>query len=328
VKQLSSEELNHKSSLIEWCQKFQYKFQFTNREMREDKVPKFHSEVRIEGIVCGAGEGYSKKESDQNAARKAMRRIKGEPTLKKKIAAAYALKKEQARQQSEYDRALSRMKGRKTLVFDLDGTLLDTLQDLCTSTNYALRECGYPERSLDEVRMFVGNGVSKLIERAMPPEAAGRPDAFGHCFSVFKQHYVEHCQDNTGLYNGISDLLTDLHERGYRMAIVSNKLQAGVTELYDAWFKDTVAVAIGESPEVQRKPAPDMVKKALTEMGADAEDAIYVGDSDVDLQTAENAGLPCISVLWGFRSREFLLQHGAKVLVQKPAEILHLLENP
>ena len=151
------------------------------------------------------------------------------------------------------------MKGRKTIIFDLDGTLLDTLQDLFLSTNYALQTCGYPERTLEEIRQFVGNGVAKLIERAMPEGSTD--EAFTACFAIFKQYYVQHCQEHTGLYEGIAELLTELKGRGYKMAIVSNKLQAGVTELYELWFYETVEVAIGESPDVQRKPAPDMVER-------------------------------------------------------------------
>ena len=325
VDQLSTREVNHKSQLIEWCQKYQYKFQFLNREMREGKIPKFHSELRIEGIICGAGEGYSKKESDQEAAQKALRRIKREPSLKQKFADVVAQKKLLSKLQSECDKERRRMKGRKTIIFDLDGTLLDTLQDLFLSTNYALQTCGYPERTLEEIRQFVGNGVAKLIERAMPEGSTD--EAFTACFSIFKQYYVQHCQEHTGLYEGIAELLTELKGRGYKMAIVSNKLQAGVTELYELWFYETVEVAIGESPDVQRKPAPDMVERALAELGTEKSDAVYVGDSDVDLMTAENSGLPCISVLWGFRDREFLLAHGAKVMVETPAEILSLLEE-
>ena len=329
IDKLAREDVNHKSSLIEWCQKHQFKFQFTNREMREDKIPKFHSEVRIEGIVCGAGDGYSKKESDQNAARKALHRIKREPTLKKKIQAALEEKRLQAKLRSERDKAVAKIKGRHTLVFDLDGTLMDTLQDLYLSTNHALRTHGYPERTLEEVRMFVGNGVQKLIERAMPGTAfrGTEDEAFTQCFNTFKQHYVQHCQDNTGLYEGIAELLVTLKDRGYKLAIVSNKLQAGVTELYDTWFKDTVAVAIGDSPDVQRKPAPDMVEKALLELDSEKSDAIYIGDSDVDLQTAANADLPCISVLWGFRDKDFLAQHGATLFAEKPADILAMLRD-
>lgn len=325
VDKLSTEEINHKSALIEWCQRYQYKVKFSNREMKENNVPKFHSEIQIEGIVCGAGEGYTKKESDQQAAEKALRRIKREATLKKKIAQAVEAKRLMAKQQSEHDKTVASIKGRKVVVFDLDGTLMDTLKDLYLSTNFALRECGYPERSLEEVRSFVGNGVQKLIERAMPD--TGDQTAIDTCFAAFKKHYIEHCQDNTGLYEGIQDLLEALKERGYRLAIVSNKLQAGVSELYDVWFKDTVEVAIGESPEIQRKPAADMVNKALEKLHAEKSDAVYVGDSDVDLKTAENAGLPCISVLWGFRSKEFLLEHGAKVLVNTPQEILDILQT-
>ena len=325
ITKLAAEEQNHKSTLIEWCQRYQYKFQFNNREMREDKAPKFHSEVRIEGIVCGAGEGYSKKEGDQNAARKAIRRIRREPSLKQKIANACVERKLIARQQSERDKEQARLKGRRTLVFDLDGTLLDTLQDLHLSTNYALSQCGYPERTMEEVRSFVGNGVSRLIQRAMPSEAAQSPEAFGQCFGIFREHYVQHCQDHTAPYPHIAELLAALKRRGYCMAIVSNKLQAGVTELCDAWFGDTVTVAIGESPCVQRKPAPDMVEKALARLGTDRDDAIYIGDSDVDLQTAQNAGLPCISVLWGFRTRDFLLSQGARLFAETPLDILKIL---
>ncbi|MBQ9363339.1 MAG: ribonuclease III [Bacteroidaceae bacterium] len=325
----SQEEVNYKSNLIEWCQKYQFQFKFTNREMREGKIPKFHSELRIEGVVCGAGEGYSKKESDQEAAQKALRRIKREPSLKKKILGVVEERKLQAKLQSEHDKAATQLKGRKTVVFDLDGTLMNTLQDLFLSTNYALRTHGYPERTLEEVKMFVGNGVRKLMERAMPDGTFKDTDdeAFIQCFDTFRQYYVEHCQDNTQPYDGIGDMLSALREHGYKTAIVSNKLQAGVTELYETWFKDTVTVAIGESPDVQRKPSPDMVEKALEKLHSEKSDAVYVGDSDIDLKTAENAGLPCISVLWGFRDKNFLLQHGAKVFAEKPADVLDLMEK-
>ena len=211
----------------------------------------------------------------------------------------------------------------KAIIFDLDGTLTDTLEDLYLSTNYALRSCGLPERQLDEVRRFVGNGVRTLIERAVPEDTETM--VLEQCFDAFRSHYVIHCHDHTRLYPGVATLLTTLHAKGYRMAVVSNKMQLGVTELARTFFLGVIDVAIGEQPGVPRKPAPDMVQAALNELGVTAEEAVYVGDSDVDLQTAANAGLPCISVLWGFRTREFLIAHGATVMAEKPQNVLALV---
>ncbi len=210
-----------------------------------------------------------------------------------------------------------------TAVFDLDGTLLDTLQDLADSTNFALRYGGLPERTTEEVRMFVGNGVRLLMERAVPG-GASHP-RFEELFGVFKRHYVEHCREHTCLYDGVADMLYALKERGFRLAIVSNKLQSGVTELYDTYFRDTVEVAVGERPEMRRKPAPDMVWQALAELRVDAGEAVYVGDSDVDVATARAAGLPCISVLWGFRDRDFLIRNGATCFADCPGDVVRLL---
>ena len=197
----------------------------------------------------------------------------------------------------------------RAVVFDLDGTLLNTLDDLADATNYALRHNGMPERTVDEVRMFVGNGVRRLIEQAVPAGTDGT--LFEKTFADFKAYYVRHCQDKTCLYDGIEEMLKVLHNRGLKLAIVSNKLQAGVDELYERYFKDSVQVAVGEREGVARKPAPDMVRFALDSLGVSAAEAVYVGDSDVDLATARNSGLPCISVLWGFRNRAFLESHGA-----------------
>ena len=214
----------------------------------------------------------------------------------------------------------------KAIIFDLDGTLLNTLEDLADATNWALRKNGMPERALDEVRQFVGNGVRKLIERAVPGGEVN--PLFEQTFEDFKRYYVVHCQDKTCLYDGIVEMLHALKERGFQLAIVSNKLQAGVDELYERYFKDTVAVAVGERPEIQRKPAPDMVELALQALGVTKEEAVYVGDSDVDLQTARNSGLPCISVLWGFRDRAFLEAHGATCFAAKPDDVLDVVANP
>lgn len=208
----------------------------------------------------------------------------------------------------------------KAVIFDLDGTLLDTLEDLYNATNWALRKNNLPERSVEEVRQFVGNGVHRLIERAVP--TATEPSLLDKTFDDFKSYYVEHCRERTRLYDGVGEMLMALKASGRHLAIVSNKLQAGVDELYESYFTDTVEVAIGERTGLRRKPAPDMIEEALRLLGVTAAEAIYVGDSDVDLQTARNSGLACISVLWGFRDRDFLIAHGAECLVERPEEVV------
>ena len=212
------------------------------------------------------------------------------------------------------------MKEYQTYIFDLDGTLLNTLRDLASSTNYALRTHGMPERTVEEVRMFVGNGVKKLMERAIP-DGLENP-LFEETFSTFRSHYLHHNLDTTAPYPGIAQLLQQLHHKGKRIAIVSNKFYAATQELARHFFPDTVEVAIGEREGIRKKPAPDTVLEAMRQMGVSAEGAVYIGDSDVDILTARNSGLPCISVLWGFRDRDFLLQHGATCLVNNPEEIL------
>ena len=213
----------------------------------------------------------------------------------------------------------------RAVVFDLDGTLLNTLEDLANATNWALQHNGLPERTIDEVRRFVGNGVRRLIERAVPADTEAA--LLEQVFADFKTYYVSHCQDCTCLYDGIPEMLEKLKAGGYKMAIVSNKLQAGVDELYEFYFRETIEVAVGEREGIRRKPAPDMVETALKELGISADEAVYVGDSDVDLQTARNSGLACISVLWGFRDRDFLVEHGATCMVERPAEIVSLLNQ-
>lgn len=213
----------------------------------------------------------------------------------------------------------------KAIIWDLDGTLMDTLQDLFLSVNHALGCYNMPHRTLEEVRHFVGNGVRRLMELAVP--GGTENPLFEEVFAEFTRHYVLHCQDNTGLYPGIKETLADLKAKGYRMAIVSNKLQAGVDELYEAYFKDLVEVAIGERPDVKRKPQPDMVHLAMRHLGVSANETVYIGDSEVDVATARNAGIPCISVLWGFRDRDTLVQHGASLLVNKPQELVEMLRG-
>jgi len=207
----------------------------------------------------------------------------------------------------------------KTYIFDLDGTLLSTLADLAASTNYALRTHHMPERSLDEVRRFVGNGVKKLMERAIP-DGLKNP-LFEETFATFRQHYMQHNLDTTQPYPGIMQLLEQLKAEGKNIAVVSNKFYAATRELCRHFFGDLVPVAIGEREDIRKKPAPDTVIEALRELGVDKEGAVYIGDSDVDIMTAKNSGMPCVSVLWGFRDKEFLLEHGATTLISQPEEM-------
>lgn len=216
-----------------------------------------------------------------------------------------------------------------TYIFDLDGTLLDTLQDLALSVNYALRQHSMPEHSIDDIRRFVGNGVRLLMERAVP-NGAQHPQ-FEAAFATFRQHYMQHSLDNTRPYDGIPELIHKLKVRGCRMAVVSNKMMAATQELVRHFFPE-IEVAIGEheSAGIRKKPAPDTVYEALRQLAvgdsqhSEKLNAVYVGDSDVDLATARNSGLPCISVLWGFRSRDFLMAHGATTFAEHPADILSL----
>ena len=209
-----------------------------------------------------------------------------------------------------------------TYIFDLDGTLLSTLVDLAASCNYALRTNGMPERTVDEVRRFVGNGVKKLMERAIPG-GLDNP-AFDKTYADFRQHYMQHNLDTTKPYDGVMELLAELQRRGKKVAVVSNKFYAATQELCRHFFGNLVPVAIGEREDIRKKPAPDTVIEAMRQLGVTANGAVYIGDSDVDIETAQNSGMPCISVLWGFRDKEFLLQHGAKTLVKTPEEILSI----
>lgn len=208
-------------------------------------------------------------------------------------------------------------------IFDLDGTLLDTLRDLASSVNYALQTHDMPTHSVDAIRGFVGNGVRLLMERAVP-DGAQNPQ-FEATFATFRQHYMQHSLDTTCPYPGIAEMLHQLKQRGCRLAVVSNKMMAATQDLVRHFFPE-IEVAIGEheAEGIRKKPAPDTVFQALRQLGVGKEQAVYVGDSDVDLQTARNSGLPCISVLWGFRSRDFLLHHGATTFITHPSELLSL----
>ncbi len=212
-----------------------------------------------------------------------------------------------------------------TIIFDLDGTLLDTLEDLTDSVNFALELHGYPKRSIEEIRTFVGNGVGRLIELAVP---GGMDDPFySDCLEVFRTHYSKNMQNKTAPYKGIIELLKHLKEENYKLAVVSNKFDKAVKGLVREFFGDYIQVAIGESTHISRKPAPDTVFKALEELNASLDKAVYVGDSDVDVKTANNAGIKCVGVTWGFRDREVLEKEGADYIIDLPMELLEII-NP
>lgn len=212
----------------------------------------------------------------------------------------------------------------KTIIFDLDGTLLSTLEDLRDSVNAVLSSNGFPTRSLEEVRNFVGNGVGRLMHLAVPDTCT--EEEVSVYLEAFKQHYSLNMKNKTKPYDGIIELLDRLNQKDYNLAIVSNKFDAAVKDLSRDYFGDRIPVAIGESPNVKRKPAPDSVFKALEELGADPEHAIYVGDSDIDVLTAKNAGISSIGVTWGFRSRSVLQEAGADYIIDNPKEIWPIIE--
>jgi len=212
-----------------------------------------------------------------------------------------------------------------TIIFDMDGTVLNTLEDLHDSIDYILRRYDMPVRTLDETRRFVGNGIRRAIELSCPEGTSS--ETVDRMTEEFIPYYDAHCLDKTGPYEGILGLMKTLKDAGYKLAIVSNKVDSAVKELTESFFGDYVTVSIGERPGVKRKPAPDTVYMALEELGSTAEESVYIGDSDVDLATAQNSGLPCISVLWGFRDRELLESLGATHFAETPDEIPGILKT-
>ncbi len=215
----------------------------------------------------------------------------------------------------------------KAVIFDLDGTLLNSLFDLRDSTNAAMEHFGYPTHSTDAVRRFVGNGVAKLIERAIPN---GKQDPnYNDCLEYFKAHYAQHMYDKTCAYEGIYDALSALKAKGYMLAVVSNKFDAAVRELCSRHFQEHIEVAIGECEAlgIKKKPAPDTVIAALNALGITNEQAVYVGDSEVDVHTANNSSMECITVLWGFRDKEYLLEQGAHIFAENTEELLREIEK-
>jgi len=216
-------------------------------------------------------------------------------------------------------KGISKMKKYKLAVFDMDGTILDTLSDLHLSVNHILKEAGYPERTLDEVRRFVGNGIHKLIERAVPEGTS--EEKIDALFQNMLVYYNDHCTEHTAPYEGIPELIQELKSHGIKVAVVSNKANTAVQTLCQQYFPGLFQAAVGEKPDVRRKPAPDSVNAVLKELDVQREDAVYIGDSDVDVMTAKNAQMDCIGVDWGFRGEAFLRSYGCDNVVFQPKEI-------
>ncbi|MDY5703887.1 MAG: HAD family hydrolase [Lachnospiraceae bacterium] len=211
----------------------------------------------------------------------------------------------------------------KAVIFDMDGTILDTLDDLHHAMNHILEQYQMPVITRDQARRYVGNGIRKLIARAVPEGTSD--ETIDAMFADFLPYYNAHCREETKAYDGIVDLLTELKKRGYHIAVVSNKADTAVGILAEDYFPGLFEITVGERPGVKRKPAPDSVNEVLRILGIESKDAIYVGDSDVDMDTAKNANMDAIGVDWGFRGEEFLRNHGASTIVYKPEEILDLV---
>lgn len=208
----------------------------------------------------------------------------------------------------------------RTIIFDLDGTLLNTLDDLAASVNFALQACGMPTRTIDEVRRFIGNGVRVLMRRSVPEGTT--EEEYKRVYEKFTGHYAENSRNKTAPYSGVTEMLSEIKRMGCKTAIVSNKIDFAVKDLRDEFFDGIIEVAIGDSEDTENKPAPDMVFKALNALNEQADGCVYVGDTDVDLETAKNAGMDCISVSWGFRTRAELESYGALKIADKPMDVM------
>ncbi len=211
-----------------------------------------------------------------------------------------------------------------TIIFDLDGTLLNTLEDLCDSVNYALARQGYPQRTLTEIRSFVGNGIRLLMERSVPAEVVGT-STFDICFGDFCDYYKMHIEDKTAPYNGINQMLENLKAEGFKTAIVTNKADFAAQDLCKRMFGSNIDLVVGSSDARPDKPAPDGVYYALEMLKSKLENTVFVGDADTDILTANNASLPSIGVLWGFRDREIIENAGAKFVVETVKDLENLL---
>lgn len=213
----------------------------------------------------------------------------------------------------------------KNIVFDMDGTILDTITDIREATNHALKSCGYAERSLAEVLSFVGNGIKVLMEKAVPNDISSSD--FEECFVEFKVYYDVHKNDNTKPYPDILKLMEDIKVMGVNMSVVSNKFDAGVKSLAEELFAGYLPIAIGESESVIPKPNPCGVWLAMDMMGANKSNTVYIGDSEVDFLTAKNSEIEFIGVSWGFRTRALLEELGTIYIADSPLDIIELLRN-
>ena len=208
-------------------------------------------------------------------------------------------------------------------IFDLDGTLIDTLEDLKNSVNYALGKYGFPERTYDEVKSFVGNGVAKLVYRSAPENAD--EDTKAKLLADFKEHYMEHSMVFTSPYKGINEMLIDLKNAGVKTAVVTNKMQEAAFDIIDSFFNGLIDVVIGQVDSLPQKPEPDGVWLAIEKLGEERENAVYIGDSDVDCLTAKNSALPVIGCVWGFRGREVLEECGADYIAESPSDVVKII---
>jgi phosphoglycolate phosphatase len=214
---------------------------------------------------------------------------------------------------------------KKIIIFDLDGTLLNTLEDLTDSVNYMLSQFDYPSKNIEQIKNYVGNGVYKLIERAVPEGKLNKN--FDKCVEIFKNRYKENMYNKTSLYQGIEQMLKKLKQKGFIIAVASNKFDLAVKELCNKYFSNLIDCAFGENEKagIKKKPSPDIVLNILTKYNLLPEQALYVGDSEVDIQTAKNSGIECISVCWGFKTKEFLNQNEATNIIDTPEEIFNFI---
>ncbi|MBQ8182660.1 MAG: HAD family hydrolase [Clostridia bacterium] len=211
-----------------------------------------------------------------------------------------------------------------TAIFDLDGTILNTLADLRDSVNFALVKNGLPERSTEEIRSFVGNGIRLLIERAVPEST--ECDVVDKCFLDFKEHYKFNSDNKTKPYNGVTELLKELKKSGIKLALVSNKADFAVQGLVNKYFPDIFGFVTGEKDNIRRKPCPDSVFAAMEYLGSDRNNTVYIGDSEVDIETSKNSRIACVAVTWGFRDKDILIGLNPEYIVDTPEQITEIMK--